>query len=390
MRIAAVTCVYPPYRGGIGQAAERQSRLMVELGHEVHVFCPAAEGEPAGVATGDDGITVHRFGPLARYNNSALLPGLARAMRGFDAAWIHYPFFGGAEPAALGAWLHRIPYAVGFHMDVVGPGLRGAVLAAHSRTLAPVILRGARAVTVGSRDHALHSSLGRRGLRNLIELPYGVDTDRYSPGTVSPDERREMGVDPDAPVIAFVGGMDVPHAFKGVDVLLRAFAGSGLRDRAQIVLVGDGELRAGYERTARDLGVAGRVRFLGRAPEDDLVRVYRMATVTVLPSTTEEEAFGIVLIEAMACGSPVVASALPGVRSVVGDGEQARGIATPPGDAAALAAALETMVDDAPVRDRFAERALRAARGRYSRDAERRQLAVVLDRVRPGAAPAGL
>ncbi len=383
MKIAAVTCVYPPYRGGIGQAAQRQSRLMVELGHEVEVFCPTGDGDEEGTATGADGIAVHRLAPVMRYNNSALLPALTRRMRGFDAAWIHYPFFGGAEFAALGAALRRIPYAVSFHMDVVAGGIRGAVLAAHSRTAAPLILRHARAVTVGSRDHALHSSLGRRGLHNLIELPYGVDTDLYSPGTVSADERRALGLDPGRPVIAFVGGMDVPHAFKGVEQLLAAFAHPQIARRAQLVLVGDGELRPGYEATARRLGIAEHVHFLGRAPEEDLVRVYRAATMTVLPSTTEEEAFGIVLIEAMACGSPVVASALPGVRSVVGTGDDARGLTVSPGDVPALANALARLLNDDKLRAARAANALRAARGRYSRDTERRQLMNILERLHP-------
>lgn len=381
MKIAAVTCVYPPYRGGIGQAAQRQSRLLVELGHDVEVFCPTGDGEQAGSQTGTDNITVHRLKPVFTYNNSALLPGLAGRMRGFDAVWIHYPFFGGAEFAALGAALRCIPYVVSFHMDVVAGGIRGTLLKAHEHTAAPLILRGARAVAVGSRDHALHSSLGRRRLRNLIELPYGVDTELYSPGEVSADERRALGLDPKRPIIAFVGGMDVPHAFKGVDVLLRAFADAGLPDRAQLVLVGDGELRAGYEELARRLGVAQHVHFLGRAPEEDLVRVYRAATVTVLPSTTEEEAFGIVLIEAMACGSPVVASALPGVRTVVGEGAEARGLTVPRGDVEALTGALRRMLDDDSLRVTYAAGALRAARLRYSQDAERRQLAVILARL---------
>ena len=196
------------------------------------------------------------------------------------------------------------------------------------------------------------------------------------------NELEALGLDPELPIIAFVGGMDVPHAFKGVNELLTAFAHPHIAARAQLVLVGDGELRAGYEETARTLGIADRVHFLGRAPEEDLVRVYRAATVTVLPSTTEEEAFGIVLIEAMACGSPVIASALPGVRTVVSDGGDARGIAVPPGDVSALADALSRMLDDSAARDGYAAHALSAARERYSQAAERRQLGRIVEWLR--------
>ena len=323
-------------------------------------------------------LRVHRLKPALTYNNSALIPSLMRHMHGFQAAWIHYPFFGGAEFAALGARRERIPYAVSFHMDVVAGGARGALLKAHQRTIAPLILGGARAVTVGSRDHALHSSLRTHRPRQLVELPYGVDTELYSPGRVSPDERGALGLDPRRPIVLFVGGMDVPHAFKGVDVLLHAFAEAHLDHDAQLALVGNGALRPGYEEAARRLGVAHQVRFLGGVSEKDLIRLYRAAAVTVLPSTTEEEAFGIVLIEAMACGSPVIASALPGVRTVVGEGDNAAGIAVAANDPAALAAAIALLVRDDRMRAGHAKTALRIARERYSQEAERRQLARVV------------
>lgn len=372
MRIAAVTCVYPPYRGGIGSAAQRQAALLTELGHEVEIYCPATEG-PAGDEW-VDGVLVHRLAPLVRYGNSALLPALARRVGGHDALYLHYPFFGGAEPAVLGALVRRRPYVAYFHMDVVGTGVRGAVLRAYDRTVAPAILRGARAVLVSSEDYARHSTIARHRPRRLIAQPYGADTRVYRPGPADPAALRARGLDPDLPLVLFVGGMDAPHAFKGVPELVRAFGRSGLAARARLALVGEGELRSGYERMAREAGLEDAVRFLGRVSEEDLVGLYRAATVTTLPSTTSEEAFGLVLTEAMACGCPVVASALPGVREVVGTGPAAAGLAVPPGDVGALAVALARVVDDAALRARLSEGALEAVAARYSRDAERATL----------------
>jgi glycosyltransferase involved in cell wall biosynthesis len=377
MRIAVVTCVYPPYRGGIGHAAQRQAGLLVEIGHEVEVYCPG--GDDAARHEVVDGIPVHRLPPLLSWGNSALIPGVAPAAARADAVYLHFPFYGGVEPAVLGALVRGRPWVAYFHMDVIGTGLRGAVLRAYERTVAPAVLRGARWVMVSSLDYARHSSLVRHRLRRdrVIPQPYGTDTRVYKPGPVDGDALRRLGVDPDRPYVLFVGGMDAPHAFKGVPELISAFARAGLAGEAQLVLVGEGELRPGYERSANEAGVGGDTAFLGRTEEDDLVHLYRAATVTALPSTTREEAFGLVLTEAMACGSPVIASALPGVREVVGSGGEAGGIGVEPGDVVGLADALGRMVRDPLLRDRLAARAVPIVTERYSRDLERATLSRV-------------
>ena len=367
MRIATLVCAYPPYQGGIGNVAARHAAALRDLGHGVEVFCPAHEEPPGTYVV--DGIPVHRLSALVRHGNSALLPQAAGRVRGFDAVYLHYPFYGGAELPSLLARARRQPYVAFFHMDVVWDGWRGAVLWGYERSVARAVLGGARRVFVSSLDYAAHSSLGRRPPRTLYEMPYAVDTEAFAPAAVSDDELRALGADPARARVLFVGGMDRDHAFKGVPGLLRAFAAAGLADRAQLVLVGDGGLRPGYERLAAELLPPGAAVFCGRAPDADLVRLYRSSAATVLPSTTREEAFGVVLIESMACGTPVVASALPGVRGVFEDGVQ--GLLTPPGDVGALSAALAALIDDPRRRADMAGAARRRAVERFSRDRER-------------------
>lgn len=378
MRIAVVVCVYPPYRGGIGHAAQRQAAILRELGHEVVVYCPASPGERPGEDV-VDGIPVHRLRPLLAYGNSALLPQLFGRMRDHDALFLHYPFFGGAEAAVLGARRRRIPYVAYFHMDVFGEGARGAFLAAYQRTIGPLVLRGARTVLVSSADYFRHSLQARR-VRRMQPAPYGIDTGIYSPGEVTEADRERLGAPADLPLILFVGGMDAPHAFKGVPELVRAFAAAGLGGRARLALVGEGSLRQGFAAEADALGIGGAVRFHGRVDEDDLIALNRAAEVAVLPSTSAEEAFGLVLIEAMACGTAVVASRLPGVRDVVGEGDDAAGLLVPPGDVHALARALARLVDDPDARRAFATRGLERVRERYSSTVERERLAGIVAR----------
>lgn len=370
MRIASVVCSYPPYRGGIGNAAARQAVALVEAGHAVSVLCPDHRDGPRHEWR--DGVEIRRLRALARHGVSALVPSVAAHVARADAMILHYPFYGGAEAAALAARARRVPYAAFFHMDVPADGVRGALIRGYDRTVARAILRGARRVMVSSLDYARDSTVGRLGLTTLVELPYGVDTEAFHPGPPDPAVAAELGIDPGVPVVLFVGGMDAGHAFKGVPVLLEAMAGVPASD-AQVVLVGDGGLRPGFEAQARAAGV--RAVFAGSASDATLRALYRAAAVSVLPSVTREEAFGIVLIESMASGTPVVASDLPGVRTVVDD---ATGILVPPRDAAALRAALLSVTGDPARRAAMGAAARARALDRFSRARERADLDAVV------------
>ena len=256
MRIAILVCAYPPFKGGIGNAAAGHAGALVELGHEVDVLCPAHDSAPGTSAV--DGVTVRRLRPVVSHGLSAFLPGLARRVGDYDGLLLEYPFFGGAEPAVLGARLSKIPYLVYFHMDVIWGGVRGAFLAVHRHIGAPWVLRGARQVLVSSFDYARHSSIAHLNLPNLCELPYSVDTHAFTPAAVSAERRRELGIDLERPVVLFVGTMNDAETFKGVDRLLSAMAQGGLGERAQVVLAGEGNRRPGYMRMAAE-SLPGRV-----------------------------------------------------------------------------------------------------------------------------------
>ncbi len=377
MRIAILVCAYPPFKGGIGNAAAGHAGALVELGHEVDVLCPAHDSAPGTSAV--DGVTVRRLRPVVSHGLSAFLPGLARRVGDYDGLLLEYPFFGGAEPAVLGARLSKIPYLVYFHMDVIWGGVRGAFLAVHRHIGAPWVLRGARQVLVSSFDYARHSSIAHLNLPNLCELPYSVDTHAFTPAAVSAERRRELGIDLERPVVLFVGTMNDAGTFKGVDRLLSAMAQGGLGERAQVVLAGEGNRRPGYMRMAAESLPEGSYRFTGGVSDDDLRDLYRAAAVTVLPSVTSEEAFGIVLIESMACGTPVVASALPGMRGVIGSDA---GIAVPPGDVPRLARAISDVLDGIAVSDELARAARRRAVEVFSRERERADLGDAIARLR--------
>jgi glycosyltransferase involved in cell wall biosynthesis len=356
MRIAHVVSTYPPYRGGMGAVADTYAKRLRERGHEVTVFTPEWEGQAEREAG------VERLKPMLRYGNAAVLPQLRKWLDGFDVVHLHYPFFGGALPTVLSGEAPRI---MTYHMDPVAGGIRGGIFKLYQRAVLPFITRRVERIFVSSTDYAETSALARiRGAMDKVtEQPFGVDFDRFYPGEAE-GLRTELGIDKEAKVMLFVGGLDPAHHFKGVDVLLRA-----LRDLERsdwvCVIVGSGSLRASLEATVETQMEAGRIHFVGSVSDEALPNYYRMADVHLFPSTERAEAFGLVALEAAASGTPSIASDLPGVRTVVADGET--GVLVPPRHITALREAIRDMLANDERRIELGERAAERAREKFSR-----------------------
>jgi glycosyltransferase involved in cell wall biosynthesis len=228
-----------------------------------------------------------------------------------------------------------------YHHDALLPGWLGRLSRRHDLFFSLRLMRLARFACFTSLDYARHSKFARyASTLNAVELPNGVDAQRFSPGPRDPALAAELGV-AGRRTILFVGALDRPHYFKGVDRLLEAARLLG-RDDLFLIIAGSGDLRGDYQRRAVELGLGDRAVFPGGVPDDVLPDYYRLADVTVLPSTTAGEAFGLVLLESLACATPVIASNLPGVRAVVADGID--GYLVAPGDAADLAARLDQLL----------------------------------------------
>lgn len=154
------------------------------------------------------------------------------------------------------------------------------------------------------------------------------------------------GVGPAAPTVLYVGRLQRTSRCKGVPVLLDAFAKVAAEvPDARLVVVGDGDDVPALQAQASALALDGRVEWRGAVHGEALVAAYQQSSVVALPSLTDAESFGMTLIEAMACGRPVVGSRVGGIPSVVRDGVD--GVLVPPGDAGALAAALVDVLDPA-------------------------------------------
>jgi glycosyltransferase involved in cell wall biosynthesis len=312
MRIAHATTTFPPYYGGTGAVCYYNVIGAAEQGHEVHVFTarhPLPDqledtGNPAPLTRLRRlGVHVHRLRPLFRVGNAPCLPQLLD-LRDFDVVHLHSPFPFGEEFLFLQSYLREVPYVVTYHQDLILPGLLGALVRAHWRILGRRLLARARYLMVTSLDYArasrvnvLTQVMGDR----MIEMPNGIDVGRFHPDLDARVLRRHYGLRQQDRVVLFVGALDRPHYFKGIEVLLRSFA--RINDaEVKLLVVGDGDLRPRYQALSKSLGLDGRVIFCGRVPDAVLPLHYALCDCLVLPSTTMGEAFGIVLLEAMACG----------------------------------------------------------------------------------------
>ena len=182
----------------------------------------------------------------------------------------------------------------------------------------------------------------------LHVIPSGVDPRLFS------THRLDPVADVGRPRVLFVGRM-APQ--KGARALLRAFSLLN-HTSARLVLVGDGPQRPELERAAVRLGIAGRTRFTGFVPHEEVPAFLAHADVLALPSTYEE--LGAVLVEAMQAGLPIVASRVGGIPELLTDGVTGRLV--PPGDPAALASAIDEVLADPALARRLGE----AARERAS------------------------
>lgn len=342
MKIVHITAVFPPYRGGIGQVAYQCAK-------ELH-----ARGEDVEVVTVDYGdrpsfpFPVQYARPWIRWGKAGFCPQIAGKLSGYDIVQLHYPAFGLAE--AVWWWKkrkrRRTTLVLFYHHDAVGRGILSRVFSWHRTFFLPRILRAADVVLVSSFDYA-RSSFAAPYLsehpEKFAELAFGAES-RFQPRGKDAAVVKSLHIQNGKKVILFVGGMDRNHYFKGVDVLLRAFSMGVVARTSILVLVGSGDMVPEYERLARALGIDDSVVFAQGVDDESLPAYYNSADVFVLPSIDQSEAFGIALVEAMACGVPVIASDLPGVRSVVQPGST--GWLVRPGDAGDLAEKLTAAVRD--------------------------------------------
>jgi len=364
MKIAHIVCSYPPYYGGMGNVVFQTASALSDLGHAVEVFTPQYGNPPQ-----EDIEYARRLKPEIQYGQAARLGKIKKILNDFDLVHLHYPFFGTAN--LIRKWKENNPekpLVITYHMDTRAPGWKGLIFKYYSKYWMPKILGSADKLIASSYDYIDSSDarqLYKKNKYKWLELPFGVDTKRFVPRKKPEALLNRHGLNPELPILLFVGGMDLAHYFKGIPVLLKAmFFLKQNKINTQLVLVGDGELKEKFILQARGLGLESQVIFVGKIPNDELSYYYNLADLFILPSINQGEAFGMVLLEAMASGVPVVTTDLPGVRQVAGDA----GLIVKPNDPVELAKAITGYFGEDKNMPEWSERVRLLAQEKYAWD----------------------
>lgn len=315
MRIAQVSPWFAPHFGGVETHVRSLSRELARRGHEVTVV--TARHDPS-LAKEEvlDGFRVVRVKPRFIFMRTPVVPRMRGALRAIpaDVVHAHSPPPLASRYAGTVASERRIPYVVTYHADVDLPSALGSVVeSVYRRSLGASTLRNAARVVVTTRTYAATSRAVWR--YNPTVIPNAVDHHRFRPDVDGSKIRSTLSIPPDVPLVLLVGRI-VPH--KGIEHFVEA---ARYVPEARFLIAGEGSLLEPMRRLAASMGVSDRVRFVGRVSEARLPEVYAACDVFVLPSVSRLEAFGIVALEAMATGKPVIVADIPGVREMIVDGQ---------------------------------------------------------------------
>lgn len=359
LRVVHLGKYYPPSPGGIETHTRTLAQAQAALGADVRVVVvnhAAADGRDATfdrftrthAAEEDDGpVRVIRVGRWANVAKLDVVPGILGTLRRLlhdppDVWHLHAP-----NPTMMLAVLAnpRVrPLVVTHHSDII----RQRVLKYAVRPIEMAVYRRAAAVLPTSPAYADQSDLLPRFADKLAPLPLGLDLAPFR----APTAKARLFADRlkaryGSPLWLSVGRLIY---YKGLHVALEALR----HVPGTFVVIGTGPLEAELRKQAAALGVADRVVWFGRADDDQLVGAYHAATALWFPSLARSEGFGLVQVEAMAAGCPVLNAAIPGSGVPWVCRHEEHGLTSAVGDAASFAATANRLVAEPGLRDKLA------------------------------------
>lgn len=353
MKILLLNYEFPPLGGGAGRATYNLARQLARDGHQVDVLTSKSPGDPYEERV--EGFMVYRVRSLRKgIHECGLLGAFSFVLYGLppflkltqnqDYDLLHY-FFG--LPTAFLTLLpgkhRRIPYVLSLRgSDVPGYDPYNLKLALFHQLLKPLTRRiWNRARTVAALSH----SLRRTALETVPEcsmavIPNGIDTRLFSPPVKRPPSNGDLRL------ITVCRLLER----KGIQHLLQAL--SEMHDPSvRLLIVGTGNYEESLKSLCVKLGLNGSVNFFGYCPSENLRELYGRHDVFVLPSLAES--FGLVFLEAMACGLPVIGTKIGGIPDIV---QAENGILVEPGDIPAIGTAIRRMKDYVSSRKEMATR----------------------------------
>ena len=355
MRILQTPARFHPFIGGVENCVYDLSRELVKLGHEGTVLCanePKSEKEEVL-----DGIRVLRVPYIGKIANTNITPRLPIEIlkEDFDLVHAHLPTPWSSDWSAIASVAKRKPLVLTYYNDIVGEGHLDGIARIYNKFNLKFVLKRASKIIIIQPDY-IRSSPYLKDFADKVEtIPVGVNLEKFRPD----------GMATNGKTLFFLSILDSYHRYKGLDDLLRALV---LVKRAVpdvgLVVGGDGELLSHYKSLCDGLGLNENVDFIGFVPEEMVTNCYNRCDIFVLPSISRaQEGFGMVALEAMACGKPVICSDVVGVAEDLGS--FGAGLTVEPSNTEEMAEAISRLLMNRSLARRMGDAGRRLAEERY-------------------------
>ena len=313
---------YNPYLSGLSVYAERLAKTLVSEGHEVTVLTSMHEKGLDKVEV-IDGVKVVRVPVVFQISKGLVMPAMPiyalREMKNVDVINLHLPQLDAAIISTI-AKIKRIPVVSTYQCDLELPkGFINCLANSASNIANNITARNSDFIVASSRDYADTSPFLGKYIDKVKAITPSMEVSSVSTEQIE-RVREKYGLDKNEKHIGIVGRL---AAEKGVEVLAKAMQIILKKDpNVKVLHIGPSINVLGEEGYAEKLqplldALGDRWTFLGKVPFEDLAPLYSILDVLTLPSTNRTEAFGMVQIEAMSCGTPVITSDLPGMRQPI-------------------------------------------------------------------------
>lgn len=354
MKILQTPARFHPYVGGVENYVYNLSKELIKSGHEVKIICA---NEPKYNKEEINKIKQKRLGFIGKIANTNITPSLPFRIlnEDFDVLHTHMPTPWSADWSAVVSAAKKKPLVLTYHNDIVGNGIANYIAKVYNKTALKFLLKRAEKVIV-SHSNYLQSSPYLQGHRKKIEIiPAGVDIERFKPGRTEVED-----------TVFFLSLLDEFHRYKGLDYLLEAMKLVKKEiPRVKLKVGGEGKLLGYYKQKVASLDMKENVDFLGYVPDERIPELYRNCTLFVLPSVSaSQEGFGIVLLEALACGKPVVSTGIVGVAEDIK--KYNTGVIVKPKDTRSLADAIIQVLHDEKETKRMGSNGRKLVEAKYS------------------------
>ena len=335
MKIIQTPVRFYPFTGGVENYVYYMSKELVKLGHDVKVICanePSSQKEEVV-----DGINIKRLRYIAKIANTNITLGFPFALSSedFDIIHTHIPTPWSADWSNIISKIKSKPLVVTYHNDIIGTGIADHIAKFYNSTALKSLLKNADKIIITQPNYVKYS-LYLENYEDKIEvIPNGVDVEKFKPLNI-PKQKNTL---------FFLSLLDEFHLYKGLDYLIKALIlVKKVIPDVKLIVGGKGSLLDYYRKMVVDNDLTDNVDFHGFIPEEKIVEYYNRSNIFILPSiSSKQEGFGIVVLEAMACQTPVISTEIVGVADDVKKSKS--GIIIPPKDIDKLSEAIINILE---------------------------------------------